>query len=300
MEEKLVKTALKEMKKKIPTTKGCPEDADLCRFVEGEMDERASETIEKHLISCPTCCDYVVSLNKVINFPEGEPLPEVPPEQIRAAGRLVKEKPAEGKEKGGLFQSLKEFLSLDWLLQPMPVMVKTCAATLVAVVMFFAAYLYYQQFVPLSAQMELVSKSSTFTTRGTTGDKEVEKIIKEGDTLYSNDFCRISFELDKNAYAYILYYDSKGTLEQLYPAPRVMKPLKVMANTTYVIPPGEDSWFQLDEQTGTETVFMVASEEPLSNLKEVLVSLQGSNREEVLKTLKSQAPVVKVLNFKHQ
>ena len=110
----------------------------------------------------------------------------------------------------------------------------------------------------------------------------------------------ISFELDKNAYAYILYYDSKGTLEQLYPDPKVLKPLKVMGKTTYVIPPGEDSWFQLDEQTGTETVFMVASEEPLSNLKAVLLSLQGSSREEVLKTLKSQAPVVKVLNFKHQ
>ena len=190
MEEKLIKTAFKEMRRKMPTTKGCPDDADLCRFVEGGMDEKASELIEKHLIACPTCCDYVVSLNKVINFPEGESLPEVPPEQLRAVDRVVKGERAESKEKGSLLQSLKEFLRLDWLMQPMPVMVKTCAATLVAVVMFFAAYVYYQQFVPLSAQMELVSKSSTFTTRGTTGYKEVEKIIKEGDTLYSNDFCR--------------------------------------------------------------------------------------------------------------
>jgi hypothetical protein len=300
MEEKLIKSALKEVKRKIPTAKGCPDDSNLCLFVEGGLDEKASELIEKHLLLCPECSDYVISLNKIINFPEAEPLPEVPPEQIRAVDRLVKEKRAESKEKGGLLKSLKEFFSLDWRMQPMPVMVKSCAATLVAVVMFFAAYVYYQQFAPLSAQMELASKSGTFTTRGTTGDKEVEKIINEGDTLYSNDFCRISFELDKNAYAYILYYDSKGTLEQLYPDPKVLKPLKVMAKTTYVIPPGEDSWFQLDEQTGTETVFMVASEEPLSNFKEVLVSLQGSSREEVLKTLKSQAPVVKVLNFKHQ
>jgi hypothetical protein len=166
--------------------------------------------------------------------------------------------------------------------------------------MFTAVYIYYQQSTSLDVQMEVISKTGRITTRGITGDKEVEKIIKEGDTLYSNDFCRIRFELDKNAYAYILYYDSKGTLEQLYPDPKVIKPLKVMGNTTYVIPPGDDSWFQLDEQTGTETVFMVAAEEPLSNLKEVLVSLQGSSREEVLKTLKRKAPVVKVLNFQHQ
>ena len=300
MEEKLIKTAFKEIKSRIPTTKGCPDDADLCGFVEGGMDEKASERIEKHLLSCTLCCDYVVSLNKVINFPEGETLPEVPPEKIRAVGRLVNDKPAESKEKGSLLKSLKEFLSLDWLTQPMPVMVKSCATALVVLFMFTAVYVYYQQSTSLGVQMNVFSKSGAITTRGTTGDKEVEKIIKEGDTLYSNDFCRISFELDKNAYAYILYYDSKGTLEQLYPGPKAIKPLKVMAKTTYVIPPGDGSWFQLDEQTGTETVFMVASEEPLSNLKEVLVSLQGLSREEVLKTLKSQAPVVKVLNFKHQ
>ena len=299
MEEKLIKTVSKEVKKKMPTAKGCPDDADLCRYVEGGMDEKASEHIQKHLLSCDLCCDYVVSLNKVINFPEGEPLPEVPPAKIRAVDRLVQEKRVESKEKGGLFRSLKEFLSFDWLMQPMPVMVKSCATALVVLFVFTAVY-YYQQITSLGVQMEVISKSGTITTRGTAGDQEVERIVKEGDILYSNDFCRISFELDKNAYAYILYYDSQGALDQLYPDPKALKPLKVMGKTTYIIPPGDDSWFQLDEQTGTETVFMVASEEPLSNFKEVLVSLQGASREEVLKALKGQAPVVKVLNFKHQ
>lgn len=300
MEDKLIKAALKEMKNKMPEKKGCPDDADICRFVEGGMDEKASELIEKHLISCPPCCDYVVSLNKVINFPEEEHLPEVPPAKIRAVDRLVNEKGEDSREKGSFFQAIKDFFSFDWRMQPMPAMVKSCAAALVVLFMFSTLYIYYQQSTSLGVQMALVSKTSTITTRGTTGDKEVEKIIKEGDTLYSNDYCRISFELEKNAYAYILYLDSKGTLEQIYPGPRAMRPQKVLAKTTYVIPPGDDSWFQLDEQTGTETVLMVASEEPISNLKEVYASLQGASREEVLKTLKSKAPVVKVLNFQHQ
>ena len=298
MEDKLIKTAFKEMKRKMPTHKGCPDEADICRFVEGGMDEKASEGIEKHLVSCPTCCDYVVSLNRVINFSEEENLPEVPPEQIQAVDRLVKG--GDSRAKGGLFKSLKDFLSLDWMMQPMPVMVKSCAAALVVLFIFSTLYIYYQQSTSLGVRMELVSKASPITTRGTTGDKEVEKIIKEGDTLYSNDFCRITFELGKNAYAYILYYDSKDTLKQLYPDPGAIIPQKIMANTTYVIPPGEDSWFQLDEQTGEETVFMLASEKPLSNLKEVYPSLQGASREEVLTTLQSKAPVVKVLNFQHK
>ena len=298
MEDKLIKTAFREMKSKMPTHKGCPDETDMCRFLEGGMDEKASERIEKHLLSCPPCCDYVVSLNKVINFPEGEHLPEVPPDKIRAVDRLVKS--GDSRKKGNLFQSIKDFLNLDWLMQPMPVMVKSCAAALVVLFMFSTLYIYYQQSNSLGVQMELVSKTRTISTRGTTGEKEVEKIIKEGDTLYSNDYCRISFELKKNAYAYILYLNSTGTLEQLYPGPRAMRPQKVLGNTRYVIPPGDDSWFQLDEQTGTETVFLVASEEPISNLKEVYASLQGAGREEVLKTLQSKAPVVKVLNFQHQ
>ena len=297
MENKLIKAAFKEMKCRMPEKKGCPEDEDICRYLEGGMDEKTSELIEKHLLACPTCCDYLVSLNKVINFPEEETLPEVPQEQIRAADRLVK---GDMRAKGSLFQPLKDFLSLDWLMQPMPPMVKSCAVALVVLFMFSTLYIYYQQSTSLGVRMELVSKTSPITTRGKTGDKEVKKIIKEGDTLYSNDFCRITFELDKDAYAYILYYDSKGTLHQLYPNPRVIIPQKVMANTTYVIPPGDDNWFQLDEHRGTETVFMVASEEPLSNLKEVYASLQGGGREEVLKTLQSEAPVVKILTFQHK
>ena len=91
MEDTLIKTAFKEMKSKMPEKKGCPDDTDICRFVEGGMDEKASERIEKHLVSCPTCCDYVVSLNRVITFSEEENLPEVPPEKIRAVDQLLKE-----------------------------------------------------------------------------------------------------------------------------------------------------------------------------------------------------------------
>ena len=298
MEDKLIKTAFKEMKNKMSIKDGCPDDADLCLFFEGGMDEKASERIEKHLVLCPNCCDYVVSLNKVINFPEEDNLPEVPSEKIRAVDRLVKG--GDTREKGTLFQAVKDFLSFDWLMQPMPVMVKSCAAALVVLFMFSTLYIYYQQSTSLGVQMEVVSKTGTITTRGTTGDKEVENIIKEGDTLYSNDYCRISFELGKNAYAYILYLNSTGTLEQLYPGPRAIRPQQVLGKTRYVIPPGDDSWFQIDEQTGTETMFMVASEEPISNLREVYASLQGASREEVLKTLQSKASVVQVLNFQHK
>jgi len=45
--------------------------------------------------------------------------------------------------------------------------------------------------------MEVIGKTRVITTRGTPGEEIVEKIIREGDTLYSNGYGRINFELDK-------------------------------------------------------------------------------------------------------
>ena len=82
METKLIKETLKQIKREMPQQEKCPDEADMCRFVDGTMDEKETEQLEKHLVSCQTCCDYVVSLNRVIHFPEGELLPDVPSKQI--------------------------------------------------------------------------------------------------------------------------------------------------------------------------------------------------------------------------
>ena len=90
MDDKLIKKVFKSMMSEMPAQGKCLEEADLCRFVEGLMDEGETKEVEKHLVSCPTCCDYVVSLNKVMHFPEEEPLPEVPGEQLKRASRACK------------------------------------------------------------------------------------------------------------------------------------------------------------------------------------------------------------------
>ena len=77
MEDKLIKEVFKGMKRELPKRGVCPDEADLACFAEGTMDDKGLERIEEHLVSCSKCCDYVVSLNKVINFSEEERLPEI-------------------------------------------------------------------------------------------------------------------------------------------------------------------------------------------------------------------------------
>ena len=128
----------------------------------------------------------------------------------------------------------------------------------------------------------------------------VEKVVKEGDTLFSHDYCRINFELDRDAYAYVVYFDSKDRLHQLYPDPSLPMPQKVKGKKSYTIPEGADNWFQLDNQTGRETVFVLASREPIKDFNEIISTLEGLDREEILRTLESKAPVLEVLSFNHQ
>ena len=300
MENDIVKKEFKEMKNGLSKTGKCPDEADLARFTEGIMDEKESEGIEEHLVYCSKCCDYVVSLNKVLQFQAEEELPEVPAWQVRRVSALVEDKKKRIRKKGtttileDIDRSIREFFSFDWMAQPIPVAVRSGALAFLLVVVISTSFFYYRT-PSLGLHMEVMGKSGAVSAmRGT------PKIIKEGDTLFSNDYCRINFQLEQDAYAYVIYHDSSGKLHQLYPDPALAIPQKTKANTKYILPKEEENWFKLDENAGTETVFMLASKKPISGLKETFDIVQDSRKEEILEVFKDKAPVVQVLSFKHQ
>ena len=298
MGKEIIKKTFKEVKKVLLKTGECPGEGDLARFVEGTMDEREAESIAEHLVLCSKCCDCVVFLNKVINFQEEEEMPEVPAWQVRKVSALVEDKKRRIRKKGtttileDIAQSIRDFFSFDWMAQPIPVAVRSGALAILVVIVVSTTFFYYRT-PSLGLHMEVMGKSGMVSMRGK------PEIIKEGDTLYSNDYCRVNFELDQDAYAYVLYHDSTDKLHQLYPDPAQATPRKVKGKEKYSIPEG-GNWFKLDDNTGTETVFVLASEKPISGLKESFDSIQGSSREEILEAFKDKAPVVKVISFKHQ
>ena len=309
MENELIKKALKELKGGLPKPGRCPDEVDLSRFVEGTLDEKESEGIAEHLVSCATCCDYVVSLNKVINFPSEEKLPGVPDEQLRKVCEvcvLVKDKekraPSYSIAPGlaRITQFMRDLFSFDWVAQPIPVAVRSGALALLVLLVVSTTFLYFQPEGEIGVNMEIIGKTRTIPTRGLPGGKTIEKIIKEGDTLFSDDYCRINFELDQDAYAYVLYHDSSSKLRQLYPDPAIAIPQKTKGNTKYTIPEGENNWFQLDNLSGTETVFVIASREPIRDFNETIDTFQGEGAKEALELFENKATVLQVFSFKHQ
>lgn len=306
MEDKLIKQVFKGMKKEIPKPGKCPDEADLACFEEGTLDDKERERIEEHLVSCPKCCDYVVSLNKVVHFSEDERLPEIPVGQLNRVSDLVKGGEEDARTRNlasflaGIIQSIKEFFIFDWIAQPIPVAVRSGAVALLLLLVVSTTFIYFQEEGDIGLQMEIIGKTGAIATRGTKGGDTFENILKDGDTLYSNDYCRINFELDKDAYAYVLYHDSNGELHQLYPDPATEIHQKVKGSRAHTIPEGENQWFQLDNRSGRETVFVLASNKPISNLKETFGGLQGKSAEQIKEVFKNKATVLKTLSFNHR
>jgi len=308
MEDKLIKKAFIEMKRKLPKASSCTDEWMLCRYAEDTLEEKESERVEEHLVLCATCCDCLVSLNKMIQFAGEEVTPEVSEELIKRVSALIKrgEEGIYTKRMSGILrqiaQLIKELFKFDWIVLPMPVAVRSGIVSLLVVLMGATVFLYLRPsgIVPIDAEIEVVAKSRLFTTRGGLEGAPLAQVIKDGDTLYANDYCRISFELDRDGYAYVVLYDSSGKLHKLYPDPSLAPPQKVKGKIKYTVPTGESKWLQLDEHTGKETVFVLGSHKPISNLGETINVFQGLNRDEILKIFKRKAEVVKVFSFNHQ
>ncbi len=103
-------------------------------------------------------------------------------------------------------------------------------------------------------------------------------VVKEGDTLRSGDRFRVKYETSDVAYVYVLVLDSQGETTQLFPDPKIHASNKASGGQKYQVPTGS-LWLGLDEIPGVETVFVLASREPLPNVKDLVASLNEVNSE---------------------
>ncbi len=89
------------------------------------------------------------------------------------------------------------------------------------------------------------------------------KLLEDGSALRSGDHYKIIFTPDEDAYVYVFQIDSANKIYQLFPMERFGDQIlnnvnPVRAGKTYYIP-AEGKSFVLDEQTGTETLYFLAS-----------------------------------------
>ena len=114
-------------------------------------------------------------------------------------------------------------------------------------------------------------------------DQGALKPFVDGDVLYSGDHYIIQFTPSENSYVYIFQIDSNQGVYQLFP----MESFKgveldnrnpARAGITYILP-AQDKSFQLDDRTGRETIYFMASRQPDQALEEQYEALSQARQE---------------------
>jgi len=137
---------------------------------------------------------------------------------------------------------------------------------------------------------------STDVTRGKDPVyKETE--LQEGAVLRSGDRFRIKFELQDGAYAYLLAFNSQGHVANLLTQDAVSSHFKADPGVTYLVP-RDDEWFELDDNTGIERIYLLISPSPIEGIDKKIEALTNSGIHEIASIF--SGATIQPFSFRHE
>ena len=141
---------------------------------------------------------------------------------------------------------------------------------------------------PLTPSMNIIGQ------RKEAGGSYTEVLVSEGSVLRSYDNFQVHLETNRPAYVYILLYDSQERASQIFPDAKIDQ-RGFLEQGRKVVVPANDLWFWLDEHTGTETIYVLTSEKPMSDIQGLLAKMEtvddaGKNR--VAQEIKQRIAIV--------
>ena len=95
--------------------------------------------------------------------------------------------------------------------------------------------------------------------------------IKEDLKLKTGDQLKMFVELRKPCFVYVIHHGARGEIQRLFPYDMQQFTTDYQTSKTYEIPPNE-AWFRINEQTGLETFYLVASAQRLTDLEQLLAT----------------------------
>jgi hypothetical protein len=124
-----------------------------------------------------------------------------------------------------------------------------------------------EEVTPLELQVNILGQRMT-------GNNNYDEVtVKSGTTLRSNDNLQIHLRTSIDCYIYVLMYDSQGKANLLFPSSMAGTNNRMKGNRDYQIP-GRNKWFFLDENTGTETIYVLADVSPMTDIDGLLADME--------------------------
>lgn len=122
--------------------------------------------------------------------------------------------------------------------------------------------------------------------------------IDKPTVLQTGDQLKFYFEPQTECYIYLFYYSSQGELHLLFPTG--MPSSRLSAGTRYYIPSGK-TWFELDDETGIEKFYLLASVTKLVKLESLYRQyLKMSDPADITASIASIFSEIKRLKRQHR
>jgi hypothetical protein len=93
--------------------------------------------------------------------------------------------------------------------------------------------------------------------------------LPENGVLHSGDAFQVHFTPAQDAWVYVLNVDSQGRLFAMLPNPEAHTHHHLRAGQRYLLP-GAGQYYQLDQHTGTETLYLIAARQPMPDIEYLL------------------------------
>lgn len=286
-----IKQVFASMKNLGPRPASCPDQQLLAAYREGKLTPEEVDRIEEHLAICERCTEDLIALSEVIRSYDSSKETLATEEMVKRAKNLVKR-----QQTPSLWERFSSWFSS---FRPAPLMT---AASVVLLLMVFGIYTLYSPYeqpgekgTPISFSI-IAKMPSGIVIRGMTPDyKEVE--VPDGGVLHSGDMFKIKFELQKEAYVYVLALDSLGNLTKLFPEKDEGASVRVNAKETYIFPE-KDRWLLLDDNTGQERFYLITSPEPIGDFEERIGQLKKLGIDNIRKIFPGAK--IQPFSFKHE
>lgn len=189
---------------------------------------------------------------------------DFPGKSAEPSGRLVKYSPAESFAfpHGGLVDGSRE-MKMNRMDSAHRASVVGCIA-----LCFFCVGLLAAPYAGLAAEAKkenILFKVAFGALVGTESGMRLEP-VRNSTILKSGDKFKMMLEMEKKCYLYVIYKNSQGEMSLLFPYGIEQFETNYETSRKYFLPPRE-AWYELDNRTGSETFYVIASSQRLRDVE---------------------------------
>jgi len=210
----------------------------------GELNAEEAKKVKEHLKSCRYCLDLYMDIKMAEE--EAEQAKDEKVEVLPGLQKAIDKgrKPAVSPWHK-ISDAISDFFGAGFGFKP----VATFAAVVLVMVMGFYIMRDTTPHAPYAIQIMMQGRTQTGFRGGQPEYKEFQ--VEPNGQMMSGEYFRYQITIDNDAFVYVVFQDSSGAIQS-------MEAGFVAGGTQLSLPDG-DNWFHLDDNTGTERLYLVAS-----------------------------------------